>query len=77
MSLTNRRTCCAVVTALLLCFAAAPPAAAQKLAAIARPPAAQSTGSARGFSAGMDMNALGEMTKTGESGGGDYGGTTG
>ena len=49
MSLTNRRTCCAVVTALLLCFAAAPPAAAQKLAAIARPPAAQSTGSARGF----------------------------
>ena len=31
------------------------------------------TGSGRGFSAGMDMNALGEMTKTGESGGGDYG----
>ncbi len=31
------------------------------------------TGSGRGFSAGMDMNALGEMTKSGESGGGDYG----
>ena len=31
------------------------------------------TGAGRGFSAGMDMNALGEMTKTGESGGGDYG----
>ena len=28
------------------------------------------TGAGRGFSAGMDMNALGEMTKTGESGGG-------
>jgi enoyl-CoA hydratase/carnithine racemase len=31
------------------------------------------TGSGRGFSAGMDMNALGEMTKTGEAGGGDAG----
>ena len=31
------------------------------------------TGSGRGFSAGMDMNALAEMTKTGESGGGDFG----
>ena len=31
------------------------------------------TGAGRGFSAGMDMNALGEMTKTGESGGGDAG----
>lgn len=31
------------------------------------------TGAGRGFSAGMDMNALGEMTKTAESGGGDYG----
>lgn len=31
------------------------------------------TGAGRGFSAGMDMNALAEMTKTGESGGGDFG----
>ena len=31
------------------------------------------TGAGRGFSAGMDMNALGEMTKTGEAGGGDFG----
>jgi len=31
------------------------------------------TGSGRGFSAGMDMNALAEMTASGESGGGDYG----
>ncbi|MGE3075440.1 MAG: enoyl-CoA hydratase-related protein [Dehalococcoidia bacterium] len=31
------------------------------------------TGSGRGFSAGMDMNALAEMTKTGKSGGGDFG----
>ena len=31
------------------------------------------TGAGRGFSAGMDMNALGEMTQTGESGSGDAG----
>ena len=31
------------------------------------------TGSGRGFSAGMDMNALGEMTKTGETGSLDAG----
>jgi enoyl-CoA hydratase/carnithine racemase len=31
------------------------------------------TGSGRGFSAGMDMNALAEMTKSGEAGGGDFG----
>ncbi len=31
------------------------------------------TGTGRGFSAGMDMNALAEMTASGEAGGGDYG----
>ncbi len=50
MSLMNRRICRAAVTMVLLGVAAAPaPVAAQKLTAIARPPAAQSTGSARGF----------------------------